>query len=148
MASNDFENNTGDIQAVDKGMQQLEAAAAPILRRLADSEVELANEEVALFAHFLALPSVRVPRTLKAIEELRQTFAFEVLKFGTRQPEILQRISEYTMQKYGDQESKDQEILQMMREPEKHFRVQPDHEDAVAESLKAITPIAEFSTIA
>lgn len=52
------------------------------------------------------------------------------------------------MQKYGDQESKDQEILQMMREPEKHFRVQPDHEDAVAESLKAITPIAEFSTIA
>ena len=140
----DFENNTGDIQALDKGMQQLEGAAAPILKRLSDPRVNLTDEEIALFAGFLALTYVRVPTTLKAIEELKQAFAFEMLKFGTKQPEIWQRISEFTRQKYGDEDGKEQQILQIMREPEKYFRVQPNHEDAVAESLKAIIPIAEL----
>jgi hypothetical protein len=67
-----------------------------------------------------------------------------VLKFGVEQDEIRQRIIEKARQEYGKKgESEEEKFLGVMREPEKHFRVQPDHKDAVAESLKHIERIAK-----
>src|SRR5215469_18555329 len=66
----DFEDTNGNLHAVDAGLQQIEQRAAPILRRLEEPNVRLTYEEIAMFSGFLATMYIRVPRTLKAIEEL------------------------------------------------------------------------------
>jgi hypothetical protein len=52
----DFENTTGDIQAVDKGMQRIETAAAPVLKRLTEPRIELTTEAIA---RMLSCPYLR-----------------------------------------------------------------------------------------
>jgi len=139
----DFDNTTGDINAVDKGLQQLESAAAPILKRLETPGTELSHQDIALLAFFLSTMYLRVPRTLKAIEEFREIAAFETLKYSIERPSFRQRVLE-DAKRFNGRLGTDEEIVQLFHEADKHLRVVPDHQDSVAESVKFITPIAEL----
>ena len=139
-----FENSTGDIDAVDNGLQKLESLAAPILARLQRPDAELTVEEIALLAHFLALMYARVPRTIKAIAELREIDAFERLKWVADQPDLLRRFREERRERLGRDVQGEGELIDLLRNAEKHFRVEVDPKAALVDALKVAPSIAEF----
>jgi hypothetical protein len=55
---------------------------------------------------------------------------------------LRERVLAQYRQKYGSCLGTDEDLLRILAEPEKHFSVVPDHQDAVAESVKHIETIA------
>jgi hypothetical protein len=140
----DFEDTKGNFHGVDFGLQQIEQRAAPILRHLEEPNVILTYEEIAMFSAFLATMYIRVPRTLNAIEEQREIFAYETLKLAADVPVLRERVIAQHRQKYGSCLGTDEDLLRILAEPEKHFLVVRDHQAAVAESVKHIETIARL----
>lgn len=139
-----FENSTGDIDAVDKGLQRLESLAAPILARLQKPDVELTVEEIFLLAHFLAIMYARVPRTIKAVAEKKEIEAFERLRWVADRPDLLRRFRKEHQERFGRDVPGEGELIDLLRTAEKHFRVEVDPKAALLDALKVAPVIAEF----
>jgi hypothetical protein len=113
----DFEDTKGNLHAVDVG-QQIERMTAPILRRLEEPNVSLTYEDIAMFSMFLATMYIRVPRTLKAIEEHTEIFAYETLKLAVDVPVFRHHVLAMHRQEYGSCLGTDEDLLRIFAEPE------------------------------
>jgi hypothetical protein len=124
-------------------LSKLEGVAKPILDRWRMPKAEVQPRELAEVAYFLGVMHARVRRTVERTREMMGEFAIWSMQQLASDPERHRQLQEEFVQQTGTKLPPPEEMLEVWKNPEKHFKISGNTKPAL--QLNFVTMMREVA---